>query len=171
VKNNTATILGINGYKNSGKTTLIEQLLPVLIRNNLKVAVIKKTHQPLSVDTFDTDTGRIYQAGGDVLACDGESVFTRLHSDDSFSLGQAIDVLGGGYDLILVEGFKSSDIDRVWLLRSEEQDAPADIKNVILTLPFTNHRLARLLPVLQSWLKEKYGITITDNQLPGTQMQ
>jgi molybdopterin-guanine dinucleotide biosynthesis adapter protein len=171
VKNNTIAILGINGYKNSGKTTLIEKLLPVLIKNNLKVAVIKKTHHPLSLDTIGSDTHRIYQAGGDVLACDGESVFTRSHSDDSFSLGQAIDVLGDSYDLILVEGFKASDIDRVWLLRPEEQLAPTDIKNIIVSLPFTDDRLAWLLPVLQSWLKKKYGITITDYQLPASKVR
>jgi molybdopterin-guanine dinucleotide biosynthesis protein MobB len=160
---NPKAILGINGHKNSGKTTLIVQLLPVLIKNNLKVAVIKKTHQPLSLDTSDTDTHRIYHAGGDVLACDGKSVFTRSHSDDSFSLDQAVNMLGDSYDIILVEGFKAADIDRLWLLRPEEQCAPTDIKNIVLTLPFTDHRLTTLLPILQSWLKQKHAITITVN--------
>jgi len=163
VKNNTIAILGINGYQNSGKTTLIEQLLPILIKNDLKVAVIKHTHHPLSLDTIGSDTHRIYQSGGDVLACDGKSVFTRSHSGDSLSLDQAVNMLGDNYDLILVEGFKTADIDRLWLLRPEEQLAPTDIKNIIVSLPFTNHRLTTLLPTLRSWLNEKHSITITAN--------
>ena len=118
-----------------------------------------RSHHQLSMDTSTSDTSRIYQAGADVLACDGKSVFTMSHSNDSFPLDRAIDMLGDSYDLILVEGFKAADIDRAWLLRADEQNPPADIKNIIITLPFTDNRLPTLLPTLQTWLKEKHNLT------------
>ncbi|TFG45822.1 MAG: molybdopterin-guanine dinucleotide biosynthesis protein B [Candidatus Brocadiia bacterium] len=172
-KKTLTPILGISGFKGSGKTTLIEAMLRGLIERSMTVAVIKHQREPLHFDQPQTDTHRFYQAGASVLGYDGRSVFTQTHlpqdthappADPSeqtqrkFSLEQAIQRLGPGYDLILVEGFKRSDIDKIWLLRHGEQQLDPSITNVIEVLDWRDDRPQKAMTALKKWLKEKYNL-------------
>jgi molybdopterin-guanine dinucleotide biosynthesis protein B len=174
-KRNLTPILGISGFKGSGKTTLIESLLRDLIEQSMTVAVIKHQHEPVHLDQPQTDTHRFYQAGASVLGYDGRSVFTRTHlppdthdpqadpnerTQQKFSLEQAIQQLGPGYDLILVEGFKRSDIDKIWLLRHGEQQPDPSITNVIEVLAWYDDRPQKAMTTLKKWLKEKYDMNL-----------
>ena len=53
----------ISGVKNSGKTTLITKLLPVLTDRGLKVATIKHDGHDFQTDVPGTDTFAHFQAG------------------------------------------------------------------------------------------------------------
>jgi molybdopterin-guanine dinucleotide biosynthesis protein B len=153
-------ILGINGFSKSGKTQLIEQLLPILREQGLRVAVIKHQNEPVRSDTPGSDTDRFYQAGATVLGFDGESVFVKRVWEGGFSLEQALEMLGGGYDLVLVEGFKESEIDKIWLLQQDGGAAPEEVSNVIATLGWDEDRKGQALKVLGEWLERKYQIRL-----------
>ena len=56
-------VIAVSGVKNSGKTTLIERLIPYLQYYGLQVAVIKHDGHSFQADPSDTDTGRFVQAG------------------------------------------------------------------------------------------------------------
>ncbi len=60
-------ILGICGFKNTGKTTLIERLIPRLKTMGLEVLVIKHDSHGIDVDRPGKDSGRFFRAGVDVL--------------------------------------------------------------------------------------------------------
>lgn len=61
---NKPVIVAVSGVKNSGKTTLITQMLPLFSAAGLRTAVIKHDGHALQPDPPDTDTGRFMTAGG-----------------------------------------------------------------------------------------------------------
>ncbi len=157
MKPSTPLILGINGFKKSGKTTLIEQLLVALAPTKLRLAVIKSHNEPVETDPPGTDTSRFYQAGADILGYDGQSVYLKRHQSQSLSLDEAWTLIGNQYDLILVEGYKQSQFDKIWLLREDETAPPENIPQIIAVLDWTSQpeeRLKQALKLLQPRLEK-----------------
>ena len=101
-------VLAVSGVHNSGKTTLLEKLLPVLRSRGLKVGVIKHDGHDFTPDVPGTDSYRLREAGAE-----GVAVYsgTRYLLTEEFHLTEQ-DLLAlferHGYDLVLLEGFKSS---------------------------------------------------------------
>jgi molybdopterin-guanine dinucleotide biosynthesis protein MobB len=145
--------VGICGYKKSGKTTLIEQLLDVLMAEGLSVGVIKHHNEPVEADIPGTDTHRFFQAGADVIGYDGRSLFLRRHQAEGFSLDQELALFGKKTDLVLVEGFKESAIPKIWLLREGETEAPATVEKVLAALDESEERLPKALEVIRECMK------------------
>lgn len=93
--------IGIVGPSNTGKTTLIEALIPLLAPR--QVGVLKHSHhQQLNHNDTSKDSGR-YRAAG---ACFGLCV----SADTSFE--QAINTLPN-CDYLIVESFRSSPIQKI----------------------------------------------------------
>ena len=61
-------VAAISGIKNSGKTTFLEHLVPVLRARGLRVAVIKHDGHDFTPDVPGTDSFRMRQAGADGVA-------------------------------------------------------------------------------------------------------
>ena len=56
-------VVAVSGVKNSGKTTFLEHLLPILNKKGFKVAVIKHDGHDFEPDVKGTDTWRLKNAG------------------------------------------------------------------------------------------------------------
>ena len=61
-------VLGIAGWKNSGKTTLAVKLIGELTRRGYRVASIKHAHHEADIDHENTDTYRHRAAGAAEVA-------------------------------------------------------------------------------------------------------
>jgi molybdopterin-guanine dinucleotide biosynthesis adapter protein len=108
-------LLGVAGWKGSGKTTLIEKLLPLLRNAGLTVATVKHTHHPLRDHDGLTDGERHAKAGASsvvVLAPEMWELSGVPQPTPPPSLEAAVAMLGSA-DLILVEGFKSAPIPKI----------------------------------------------------------
>lgn len=107
-------VLGIAGFSGSGKTTFIENLLPLLKERGLKVMVIKHDVHGFSIDHEGKDTYRFSKAGADsVLISSEQSGFARI--DNRYkTLDEMIDQ-AGDIDLVLVEGYKDADIPKLYV--------------------------------------------------------
>ena len=128
--------IGIVGWKNSGKTTLVERLIPILVGRGLKVATVKHTHHALRPPDGATDGERHARAGASeavVIAPDAWEISGRPQAGPPPDLAQ-ISARLGAVDLVLVEGFKRAPIPKIEVRRraSSAQDplAPGDA-NVI----------------------------------------
>ena len=145
--------VGVCGYKKSGKTTLIEQLLDVLIAEGLSIGVIKHHNEPVEADTPGTDTYRFFQAGADVVGYDGQTLSLHRHQAEEFSLAEELALFCKKTDLVLVEGFKESTIPKIWLLREGESAAPAVVQHVLAVLDLSKDRLPKTLEVLRDLIQ------------------
>ena len=56
-------LIGIAGFSGNGKTTRIEKLVPIVVRDGLKVSLIKHAHHEFDVDTPGKDSYRHRHAG------------------------------------------------------------------------------------------------------------
>ena len=121
-------VLAVSGVHNSGKPTLLETLLPVLRSRGLKVGVIKHDGLDFTPDVPGTDSYRLREAGaGGVAVYSG----TRYLLTEEFRLTEQ-DLLAlierHGYDIVLLEGFKSSGWPKIEVVRSAISDAPASFQ-------------------------------------------
>ncbi|MCX5685128.1 MAG: molybdopterin-guanine dinucleotide biosynthesis protein MobB, partial [Planctomycetota bacterium] len=86
---NGVPALAVCGPRNSGKTTLIEAVLPRLLAQGLKVAVLKESGRPLDVDRPQKDSDRLFRAGADVIFLAEEEQFLRRHGGGDLRLQDA----------------------------------------------------------------------------------
>ena len=56
-------VLGFAAYSGTGKTTLLEKLLPLMKLQGLRVAMIKQTHHDFDIDKPGKDSYRLRKAG------------------------------------------------------------------------------------------------------------
>lgn len=101
-------LLGVVGWKDSGKTTLIVRLIEHFVGRGFKVASIKHAHHPLELDRPGKDSHRHAQAGAQevILASAARwALFRELGPAPEPSLDELVARLAP-CDLVLVEGFK-----------------------------------------------------------------
>jgi molybdopterin-guanine dinucleotide biosynthesis protein A len=106
--------IAVCGYKNSGKTTLLERLVAPLGRDDLHLAYLKHDAHHFSMDRPGKDTDRLRQAGVPFVAITGEAGFAHLGDRQDSDLLAPSPLLAA--DALLVEGYKQSDLPRMMLL-------------------------------------------------------
>ncbi len=143
--------LGISGPSKSGKTTLIESLIPHLVARFWKVLVLKRHCRPIDLDTPGKDSYRFYQAKADVLFHDGKQALYRFQEQNL--LENLLRILPGYYDLILVEGNKSAYIPKIWL----QKECPLSPEHEVLTtLDEKEKKIEWVLPWIVEWMENAW---------------
>lgn len=116
-------VLQVIGYKNSGKTTLMEELIQALAARGMRVATLKHHGHggaPASPES-STDSERFSQAGAIASAVEGDGILRLSAVHDELPLDRLLRIQAGfGPDVILVEGWKHADYSKVVLLRGHE---------------------------------------------------
>ncbi|MBK6598463.1 MAG: molybdopterin-guanine dinucleotide biosynthesis protein B [Proteobacteria bacterium] len=119
-------VLAIVGHHNSGKTSLIERLIPALRARGLSVSTLKHTHHKNpSVDSIGKDSQRHALAGADeVLLASDESWTLLRHSRTPASPVQLLSELRA-VDIVLIEGYKAlAHWPRIEVYRGLTAEAP-----------------------------------------------
>ncbi|WP_379152004.1 molybdopterin-guanine dinucleotide biosynthesis protein B [Paenibacillus sp. sgz5001063] len=111
-------VFQIVGYKNSGKTSLICDLIPLLQQRGCSVAVIKHDGHDFNMDHEGTDTWKHRQAGASAVAITSKGRTSVIRERGS-SLAELIDTFVE-YDFVLVEGFKQERYPKIVLIHREE---------------------------------------------------
>ncbi len=110
-------VVSIVGRSRSGKTTLIEKLIPELLRRGYRVGTIKHTHHPVHSDREGKDSARHRAAGAQtvVLASEGEiALFRNAAAPRLEPLLRYFDDV----DLVITEGYKREARPKIEVLRS-----------------------------------------------------
>ncbi len=117
-------VIGIAGWKNSGKTTLAVGLIAELARRGWRVSSIKRAHHDADVDREGTDSYRHRQAGaGEVVLTTGRrwALMHELRSDEEASLDALLARLSP-CDVVIVEGFKHGEHPKIEVRRREAHE-------------------------------------------------
>lgn len=110
-----APVIGIAGWKKSGKTTLVVRLIEEFTRRGLKVASIKHAHHAFQVDEGETDSARHRRAGAQQVAIVSNrrwAVIRELGEDPEPNFEEVLAWLEP-CDLVIVEGYKSAPIPKI----------------------------------------------------------
>lgn len=143
-------VFGIAGWSNSGKTTLIEKVIPCLTNRGLRVAVIKHAHHGFDLDRPGKDSFRHREAGAtQVLMLSSERwvLMNELRDEAEPSLETQLEMLAGN-DVVLIEGFKAAAVPKVEVYREANGKPPLWSENPHVVAVATNDISDCPLPLL-----------------------
>lgn len=98
-------IFGVTGWKNAGKTTLVERLVAEFVRRGWRVSTVKHAHHEVDIDRTGTDSFRHRAAGASEVALVGGRRYAIMREQPEPPLGEVLARLAP-VDLILIEGYK-----------------------------------------------------------------
>jgi molybdopterin-guanine dinucleotide biosynthesis protein B len=112
-------VFGFAAYTGSGKTTLIENLLPLFVGQGVRVSVIKHAHHAFDVDQPGKDSYRHRHAGATEVLVSSRVRWALMHElrqEAEPELPHLLERLSP-CDLVLVEGFKHQTIPKIEIHR------------------------------------------------------
>ncbi len=103
-----APVIGVVGWKNNGKTTLVTRLVAHLVGRGLRVSTVKHAHHSVDVDQPGKDSHRHREAGASevVLATGRRWVLIHELRDEPEPPLEELLAKMAPVDLVIVEGFK-----------------------------------------------------------------
>lgn len=143
-------VFGFAGYSNSGKTTLIEQLIPFFVARGLRVSLIKHAHHGFDLDRPGKDSYRHREAGATEVFLVSSKRWVLMHElrDEAEPTLEHQMSLMAPCDLVLVEGFKYTAIPKIEVHRPDNGKALLYPENPNIIAIATDVPLAAPLPVL-----------------------
>lgn len=101
-------VIGVAGFKNAGKTTLVEKLVTELTRRGHRVSTVKHAHHSFDIDHEGRDSFRHRKAGASEVAVVSRHRWAIIHEsrdDPEPTLDEVLSKLAP-CDLVIVEGYK-----------------------------------------------------------------
>ena len=113
-------VYGVIGWKNSGKTSLMERLVAEITRRGFSVSTVKHVHHDVDLDQPGKDSHRHRAAGASevVLASAHRFALMREHRGTEPDLAEVLSRMAP-VDLILVEGYKRDAHAKIEVFRRE----------------------------------------------------
>lgn len=130
-------VFGVAGWKNSGKTTVVEKLVRDFSQRGYRVSTVKHSHHDIDGEADGTDSARHRAAGAHqvvIVSPRRWAVTEGRHDiawrqDAEVPLERVLAALAPA-DLVIVEGYKRADIPKIEVRRSAQGDgaplAPID---------------------------------------------
>ena len=112
-------VFGFAGYSGTGKTTLIERLIPRLVERGLRVSLIKHAHHAFDIDKPGKDSYRHREAGASEVLITSAQRWVLMHElrgEPEPDLATQLSRMSP-CDLVLVEGYKRADIPKLEIHR------------------------------------------------------
>ncbi len=118
-------ILSVIGRSNTGKTTFIERLIPILNAKGLRVATIKHHLHDFESDREGKDSYRHKKAGARIsMIVSPRKVAFTADTERELTLAELVSAYVRDVDLVIVEGFKGERTPKVEVYRYSEGLAP-----------------------------------------------
>jgi molybdopterin-guanine dinucleotide biosynthesis adapter protein len=113
-------VIGLAGWSGAGKTTLLTRIIPHLLKEGLRVSVIKHAHHEFDVDVPGKDSWRHRHAGAEeVMVSSGKrwALMHELRGDGEPRLPALLAKMSQ-VDLVVVEGYKSEPHSKIEVHRA-----------------------------------------------------
>ena len=114
-------VLGFAAFSGTGKTSLLETLLPMLQERSLRVGIIKHSHHDFEIDRAGKDSFRLRKAGAQQMLIASSFRTVVIEEQDPPQVPRLEPLLlkldRSKLDLILVEGFRHERFPKIELHR------------------------------------------------------
>lgn len=144
-------VFGIVGWKNSGKTTLVEALVRDFTARGLRVSTVKHAHHAFDIDHEGKDSFRHRQAGAAQVIVSSRKRWAMVTENGEHAEPTLDELLArlAPCDLVIVEGFKAGTHPRIEVLRDLGPDGRiADRDTSIIAVAAPSGKLAGPHPCL-----------------------
>ena len=156
-------IICIVGRSQSGKTTLIEKLIPVLKNKGYRIGTIKHSHHVFDFDKSGKDSWRHKDAGAETVIIASPGKIAMVKNDHQGTLESLLDYFGD-LDLVITEGYKGARQPKIEVVRSARHEDVLLKKDGHLLAVVTDAELDIDLPVfgledvdhLADFIEEKF---------------
>lgn len=108
-------VIGVAGFKNAGKTTLVEKLVTELTGRGWRISTVKHAHHSFDIDHEGRDSFRHRKAGASEVAVVSRhrwAIIHELRDEEAPPLDEVLAKLAP-CDLIIVEGYKRDSHDKI----------------------------------------------------------
>ena len=108
-------VIGVAGFKNAGKTTLVEKLVTELTGRGHRISTVKHAHHSFDIDHEGRDSFRHRKAGATEVAVVSRQRWAVIHElrDEEEPPLAAILAKLAPCDLVIVEGYKRDGHDKI----------------------------------------------------------
>ena len=117
----TIPVLGFAAFSGTGKTTLLEKLIPLLTARGIRIGMVKHAHHEFDIDKPGKDSYRLRAAGARqmlIASSQRQALMTENTTPREPRLDELITRLDvDNLDLVLVEGFKQVPFPKIELHR------------------------------------------------------
>ena len=118
-------VFGVTGWKNAGKTTLVEKLVAEFVRRGWRVNTIKHGHHAMDIDQPGRDSYRHRAAGATEVAVVGGHRYAIMREQEEPTLAEVLARLAPA-ELTLIEGYKREAHRKIEVRAGGEPLAPRD---------------------------------------------
>ena len=140
-------VIGIIGWKNSGKTFFAQEVIKQLTQKGINVASIKRAHHDFDIDTPNTDSYLLRKAGSKQVIVSSSKRWAKITELDNKKEKELEELLREltSTDVVIVEGFKKELHKKIEIINhSNENYLFNEIENVIAVV--TDKKLITSLP-------------------------
>ena len=108
-------VIGVAGFKNAGKTTLVEKLVTELTRRGHRISTVKHAHHSFDIDHEGRDSFRHRKAGASEVAVVSRHRWAIIHESQDEIEPTLEEILAklAPCDLVIVEGYKRDTHDKI----------------------------------------------------------
>ncbi|MFT3988368.1 molybdopterin-guanine dinucleotide biosynthesis protein B [Aestuariivirga sp.] len=108
-------IIGVAGFKNAGKTTLVERLVRDLTARGYRICTVKHAHHSFDIDHEGRDSFRHRKAGASEVAVVSRHRWAIIHESRGEEEPPLAAILAklALCDLVIVEGYKRDGHDKI----------------------------------------------------------
>jgi molybdopterin-guanine dinucleotide biosynthesis protein B len=126
--------VSLAGYSNSGKTTVMANLIRIIKQRGYRVAALKHAHHGYTMDPPGTDSWHYAEAGADqVIVAGPESLTIHEFYQNEKSLEAILDRIEN-VDIILVEGYKNQPGPKIEIYRQENLKDRIPVSDNVLAI-------------------------------------
>ena len=122
-------LISIVSKKNSGKTTLLEKLIPELKSRGYRVGTIKHDTHGFEIDREGKDTWRHKQAGAETVVISSPRKIAVIKDvAKELTLDQIAGQFFSDMDIVITEGYKRADKPQIEVFRSAQHKSTLHVK-------------------------------------------
>ena len=162
-------LLAIVAWSGTGKTTLLQQVIPLLKARGIRSGLIKHTHHQMDIDTPGKDSYLLRKAGADqvIVASTQRWALMCETPDQPLNLAELVARMDSStLDLVLVEGFKDEPVPKIALWRRDVKGEVADLldkyvvalasdENLTIDRPLLDiNQPVKIADFIENWLRK-----------------